>query len=307
MRPFLLMAALLFAATSVLAACGGDDKTIDIGDGEINVSDDIPDDFPDDFPKYDDAEVMGSVTSDASGSEGTLVTFQTDDSLEDVEAFYESEFEDGPWQQVSNSSSSQGGSFLVEKGDTAASVFFAEVDGKTSILVTYGTKEDLGLDDSSGDDASDDDGSSSDDDGEPTSESDSSTDDDAGSSDDGDSSSGSDDLPDEVDLEEDFPSSIPLPDGSRVTSSSSIASGGFSTVYAELYVDQSIDDLQTYFEDTLADAGYTESISSSSGGQIFLSYTEGDGSSGNGVLVNISESGVDGYALVTITVSGASE
>ena len=314
MRPIVFAIALITAGTAAFAACGGgDDKTIDIGDGEINVSDDLPDDFPDDFPQYDDAVVMGSVTGESSGQEGTLVTFQTDDSLEDVEAFYEAEFEDGPWQQVSNSSSSQGGSFLVEKDDVAASVFFAEVDGKTSILVTYGNKDDFGIDGSDDGDSSDDDGSSRNgdeptaDDADDGSSSDDGSSDDEGSSDDDDGSSDTTDLPDEVDLEDDFPSNIPLPDGARVTSSSSLASGGFSTVFAELYVQDSIDDLKTYFEDTLAEAGYTESISSSAGGQIFLSYTEGDGSSGNGVLVNISESAVDGYALVTVTVTGAGE
>lgn len=317
MRPILFAIALLTAGAALFTACGGgDDKTIDIGDGEINISDDLPDDFPDDFPQYDDAEVIGSVTGESSGQEGTLVTFQTDDSLEDVEAFYESEFEDGPWQQVSTSSSSQGGSFLVEKDDVAASVFFAETDGKTSILVTYGSKDDFGIDDGDSSDdegSSDGDGSSGDgdeptaDDGSSSGDDDEGSPDDEGSADDDDGSSVNADLPDEVDLEDEFPSNIPLPDGARVTSSSSVTSGGFSTIFAELYVEDGVDNLQTYFEDTLAEAGYTESISSSAGGQIFLSYTEGDGSSGNGVLVNIAESNVDGYALVTVTVTDAGE
>ncbi len=313
MRKFTLLTTIpVFLLAGLIVACGGDGKkTVDVpGGGEITVSDDLPDNFPDDLPKYDGAKVLGSVTGESEGQEGTLVTFETDDDIDDVEAFYESELEDKGWKSVSTGSFGGAGQFVVTKGDTAASVFISEVNDKVTILITYGSKADLGLDDSSdsGDDSSSDDSgddSSSDDSGDDSSSDDSS--DDSSSDDSGDS--GSAELPDEVDLDDEYPKDeIPLPDGARVTSSSSITAGGQRTFYVELYVKKSVDDLETFYKDKLEGAGYENSFSTTSDGELFLSYTSAsDASSIAGVTVNIGPSDVEGYSKVSLSITSPDE
>jgi len=295
MRKLLLLAALpVLVFASVTVACGGGDKkTVDIpGGGKVTVSDDLPGDFPDDFPKYDGAKVLGSVSGSSEGQEGTLVTFETGDDIEDVQAFYEKEFEDGPWKSTSTGSFGGSGTFVAEKGDEAASVFIAESDGKVTILVTYGSKADLGLDDSSdsGDDSED-----------PTPDDSDSSGDDSGDS-------GSAELPEEVNLDDEYPKDrIPLPDDARVTSSSSFSSSGTRTIFVELYVKQSVDDLEEFYKDKLEAAGYTDSFSSTSDGEVFLSWTDPDSTTGAAAVVNIAPSDVEGYSTVSLSITGPAE
>jgi hypothetical protein len=306
----------LFVLGTLVAACGGgDDETIDLGDGdEVTVSEDLPDDFPDDFPVYDGADVLGSISGEQAGEEGTVVTWETDDSAEDVTAFYEQEFEDGPWTTTSEGSFGGLGNFTVENGDQAAYVLISETDGNTTIVVTYGAKGDLGFEDgdsSDGDDGSSDgdDGSSDGDDGSSDGEDGSSDGDDGSGEDDG--SSGSAELPDEVEVDDDYPEDeIPLPDAARVTSSSSFASGGNRSIFVELYVETTVDEAADYYATTLEGAGYSEGFRTETDGEVFMSYTKGDDPAivtGEGVLVNVAPSEVDGYVLVSLTITSAEE
>lgn len=282
----------LMALTAFAVSCGGGDgdKTIDVGDGQVSTSDELPDNFPDDLPRYAGAKVLGSVTSDVEGSSGTLVTFETDDSADDVGDFYSSTLEDKGWAIVTESNAGGAHIFLVTSGDTAASISVGGSDGdKTAILVTYGDRTDLGLDD--GSDVTPDDGDSSDD--EPT-------------ADDGDTgSSGDADLPEEVDVEDGFPDDIALPSDAHVTDSSSVSAGGMQTIYVGLLSEDSVDDLQSHFESEFTGAGYTETLSSSSGGDAFLTYSKGeDPATGETAIINIQQdSGYDGYALVAISIT----
>jgi hypothetical protein len=294
MNRWLILSVPLLVIGALLGACGGDDnKTVDIpGGGQVEVGDDLPDDFPDDFPQYDGAKIISSYSGEQDGQQGSFVLWETDDSVDDVKDFYTSEFEDGPWTSTGDFSSS--GTSIIsaenESGDMAAAVSISEGDGKTTISVFLGDNPDGSSDEgSSDDDSSSDDGSS--DDGDSSGDDDSSSGDDSGSS----------SLPDEVDLEDAYPQdTIPLPSGARVTSSSSFTSGGSSTVFVELYVEQTPDELKTYYEDTMADAGYTASFSSSANGENFMSFTEPEGTGTNAVTINITNSEVDGYSLVAI-------
>ena len=301
MRRFLILGLVALVATgAILTACGGDDKkTFDLGDGnEVSVGGGIPDDFPDDFPIYPGADVQGSYTGEQDGVSGSVVIWETGDSVDDVKAFYEAEFDGSPW--AAEGSFNSAGSTLIgftnSDSNKTGAVTLGESDGKTTISVIIG-------DDTSGGGSSDGDDSSSDGDDSP-SDGDSSSDGDDSSSD-GDGSSGSADLPEEIDIEDDYPADdIPLPDGARVTQSSSISAGGSNTIFVTMYVDQSVDDLEQYYKDTLADAGYTESFSTSSGGEVFLTFTKGDTTtSPESATVTLTESDVEGYTLVNISLS----
>jgi hypothetical protein len=297
--PFLVIGA-------AFSACGGGDDdggTIRVGDEEIDIPDDVdvdssgdsvPDGFPDDFPVYDGADVVSGFRGEQDGEEGFYVVWETDDSVEDVQAFYESAFEDGPW--TSEGTIESGSTVILsathEEDQLIGGVTLAEVDGKTQISAFVG-------DDSSGDSSSDDgssDGDSSSDNGDEDE-----------SSGDGDSSGDSADLPDEADLNDNYPEDeIPLPDNARVTSSSSFSSGGNSSVFAEIYVEAPVDEVAEYYESTLASAGYSESFKTESDGEVFLTYSKDTETfSGDSAIVNITPSDVEGYTLVNITVTNA--
>ncbi len=295
--------ALLGVVTAV--ACGGDDKKIDLGNGnEGTISDDLPDDFPDDFPIYDGADLQGSVQGESSGIEGFVVTWKTGDDLEDVRAFYDEELSDGPW--TSTSSGDLGGTSAFwqaenEDGSKVAYVNASTGDGDdTIILVTIGDEDDatFGGGDGGDDDATADDA------------------DDGGSDDDGDTSGDDDtdqpaaELPDEVDLSDDFPSDrVPLPDDARVTSSSSFSSGDTTTFLVELYSEDDVAALVDFFSSELEGNGWTESFQTETDGEAFLTFTPDNGAdaSTEAVTIAISPSDVEGYSDVVLSVSAGGE
>jgi hypothetical protein len=296
---FAFLGVLAILALALLSACGGGDgdSTIDVGDGEVNLSDDLPDEFPDDFPIYDGADFQGSYQGESQGVSGLVALWETDDSAGDVLDYYESELEGSSWSvESSGNTGAEGGFLAARNSDTSevAAVYVGSADGKTSISVII-SDDDSGIPDG-GDDSGDD---GSDDSGDDSSDGSDDGSDDNGSSDDG--SSGNADLPEETDLPDDFPSNVPLPDDIRVTNSSSLTTGGVNTFFVEFYSEQSADEIADFFKAELPSSGWTESLSSESGGEIFLNFGTGE----SGVTIIITESPTDGYRLVTLSVVGA--
>jgi hypothetical protein len=295
MRKILAVMTLVFAIATLTVACGGGgSKTVKVGDQEINLSDDKPGDFPDDFPEYKGAKIQGSFSGESEGQKGTVVTYLTDDSADDVKAFYEKEFEDGPWKATASGSFSGLGNFAAENGDTAAYVLISETDGKTSIVVTYGSKSDFGIDG---------DANSSSNDDEATPEGD-----DSSSSSGGDSKSPTPSpLPDEVDLPDDFPSDrVPLPDGATVTSSSSFGSSGVQTYLIELYTKDTPKEVADYFAAEMPKHGWTNAFNTNSNGEYSVLFSGGDANSGSTEGLTMSAAASDdtpGYTVVTMSVT----
>lgn len=290
--------AVALMGVAFFAACGGgDSKTIDTGDGKVTISDDLPDEFPDDFPVYDGADLQGSYQGENEGVSGVVATWTTGDSADDVTNFYKDKLNGDNWK-IQSSGTSGGGSFFVvlNKDESKAGyVVIGEADGDTSIIVTVGDNDgSVSGDDSSGDSGSGDD--TEDTSGEDTSGNDSSS---------GDDGSSSAQLPEEQDLSDDFPSDrVPLPDDVRVTSSSSISSGGQDSWFVEFYSKKSADELKDYFHDTLTGKGWTEALASESGGEVYLSYTDSETSATSSVTIIITDADVDGYRTVSLSVVG---
>ena len=296
---------LLIACGLVAVACGGgdDDTTIDTGDGEVSISDDIPDDFPDEL-RYDGADVVGTISGESEGQEGTYVTFETDDSVDDVSAYYESALEDNGWQDQSNTSAGGVSIIGAQKDDTAVVVSIGEGDGNTTISVFYGTNPSA-----SGDGSSDgeDDGSSGEDDGS-SGEDDGSSGEDDGSSGEDDGSSGESDLPDEVEVDEAYPSSdIPLPADARVTGSSSFSTSGIQTVQVTGLSQDSPSELGDYFAGELEGAGYSEVVRTTSDGDVFMTYAKSpDDPSVDAVTISLADSTTyEGYTEFIVGVTQA--
>jgi hypothetical protein len=290
-----ILTAIAVAALSLVAACGGgDDDTIDIGDGEVSIGDDLPDNFPDDFPIYDGADLEGAVTGESEGIEGTVATWTTGDDLADVVAFYDDAFTDGPWTSSADGTAGGGSFWAVENeaGDKAGYVQVAGADDGVSIVATVGDNPDASAD--SGDDEGDGDEPTPDSDGPASDPDDSDTGDDPGSA----------DLPEEVDLSAEFPTDqVPLPDDIRITSSSSVNAGGVQSHIVAFYSQDSADELAAHFKTELEGNGYTQSIETSDENGSYAAYAENEDGTGAIVIVTITESSTEGYQEVGVQVT----
>jgi hypothetical protein len=295
LRHWLAAAAILTTLAIAGVACGGgDEKTIDLGDGdEITIGGDLPDDFPDDFPIYDDADLQGAVQGEEEGIEGIVATWTTGDDLDDVTAFYEDAFDDGPWKTTAEGTASGTSYWAVENSETGK-VGYVSVSGggdEVAIIATVGDNPDAA---SSGGDDSDD--SASDDDGS----------DDEASSDGSDGGGGGDtSLPEEIDLPSDFPSDdVPLPDDAHVNTANTVTSNGITIFTVGFYSKESVDDLASFYKNELEGQGFTQSIQTSDQNGIYAAYAENSDGSGRTVIVTAYDGDVDGYRQVVLQVSG---
>lgn len=274
----MLLAVGLLAVLVVVGACGGDDddRTIDLGDdGEITIDGDLPDDFPDDFPIYDGADFQGAFTGEQEGIAGIVATWTTGDSADDVTAFYESEFEEGPWTSTS-SGTGGGSSYWTVENDDGSLAGYVGVSGDgegVSIIATIGDNTSVVGD------------------GDTDTDSDS------------DSDSGSADLPDEVSLQDDFPSDIPLADDAHVVNAGTLTIGDSESFIVAYYSEETIEDLGALYEDGLT--GYNQTFETSTGDGLTASYAQRTDGTGNSVTVAVTESDVPGYNQVTLQVTVA--
>ncbi|MEX2247292.1 MAG: hypothetical protein WEC75_11470 [Dehalococcoidia bacterium] len=288
------MAIALSGVLLAAVACGGGgDKTVDLGDGNVTVGDDLPDSFPDDFPIYEGADLQNAIQGEQEGIEGLAVTWTTGDDLDDVTSFYEEALSDGPWKVVSNGTGSGTTYWILENSDTDQAGYVTLTDGDdVTILGIVGDNE------SASGDPSEDAGDSSGDEDDVSPE-----EDDSGADSGGDLPS---ELPDEVALSNDFPSDkFPLPDDISISSSSSVTSNGVQSHLVTFYSKDSIDDLATFFNDELAAKGYTQSIQTSAADGVYQAYSENADGTGAIIVVSIAEGDVEGYrqALLQITES----
>lgn len=292
MRRWILAFAAIFAITVGAVACGGgdDERTIDTGDGEVTFGGDLPDDFPDSFPVYDGADFEGGAQGNQGGVEGFVATWRTGDSAEDVTDFYDEEFADGPWKSSGSGSAGGGGYWIVENEDEGLTAYVGvtEIDGDTAITAVVGESDDLGSPDD-GDDPT-----------EPA-------DDGSGDGDNDGDTGGSADLPDEVDLDDDFPADkVYIPGGARVTSSSNFSTGGNASYFVEIY--EQSDDAESVaddYESNMESKGWTNAFTSESDGTFVHTYSNEAGT--ESAAVSISDSDVDGYVLITLTLNVVEE
>jgi hypothetical protein len=111
------------------------------GDVDIDVGEDVT--VPADMPKelvYAGAKATSTLTVQREGKQVTNVTFETKSSVTRVTTYYKGLSNKG-WEMAMVASGTEGGEFILKKGDMGAVVTVGGEDGTTSILVVYG--EDL--------------------------------------------------------------------------------------------------------------------------------------------------------------------
>jgi hypothetical protein len=88
-RAGMLIALCLFVALALAGACGGGEEG-----GPAGIE--LPEGFPRDFPIYEEAITRVETFTPEEG--GFLVSIDTEHSRDQVQAFYERELNDDPWQ-----------------------------------------------------------------------------------------------------------------------------------------------------------------------------------------------------------------
>jgi len=289
LRLVLISAVVLGAIAAIAVGCGGGGKkTINVDGGQVQVGGDLPSDFPKDFPVYKGANFQGSYTSTQEGITGTAVSWETGDGVSDVKSFYDKEFKDGPWKSTTTGSAGDSAYWVATSSDgkKAAYVFVSTASGKTSIVATVGDNPET---------------SSGSQEGSPTSESSSG---DTPTSGGGETPEANATLPAEASLPSSFPKDrLPFPSGARVTSVTSASSGGTNTFYLEVYVKDAPDKVSEYFKNELPKNNWTQTLTSESGGQFFLTFTGSGDATDESVTLSIAQSETAGYTAVTLVVA----
>ena len=303
----LTMPMLLLAAVVAVGCGGGSSKTVKIpGGGEVSVSGKLPDNFPKDFPTYSGAKVTTSYSGKSQGISGTVVLWESGDSLDKVKSFFNDQFAKDAWKSSSDGEVNDSSYWAGENKDGTKSFYAGatRVDNKTTITVTIGDKPK----DSSSDNTPSS-GSSKTSTSSGSSAKKTSTPSDS-SSDSGNSESTpvpNTKLPAEVKISKDFPADrVPFPKGARVTSSSSFGGSGSKTYAVELYVKDTPENVGSFFSDELPKHNWTSGFSSESNGEYVETFSGAENATTTeGVTISaaVADDVTGGYTKVSIIVS----
>lgn len=107
-------------------------------ENELGMKPGLPADFPKDIPQPKNAKVLGSLNS----SEGTVVTFESNDKVLDIVEFYKDEMKKGGYslsEEGESLVSDKGGLINWSKGDKIAGLMlgFDKDKNITSLVITY--------------------------------------------------------------------------------------------------------------------------------------------------------------------------
>lgn len=127
--------------TGTTEITGSSEKTDEKSDtkiGDLGISSGLPDDYPSDIPQPKNGKCLGYLTS----SEGTVVTFETEESFSDVLNQYKEDLKSNGFKEdASGVLSSEGKMYMATyKKDTkevSVIISFVEEDKKTNAVITY--------------------------------------------------------------------------------------------------------------------------------------------------------------------------
>jgi hypothetical protein len=109
----------------------GGDVDIDVGE---NVT--VPADMPNELV-YPGSKPVSTLSVQKEGKQVTTVNFETKSSLSRVTTYYKGLSNKG-WESVLTTTGTEGGQFILKKGNMGAIVTVAASDDETSIVVAYG-------------------------------------------------------------------------------------------------------------------------------------------------------------------------
>lgn len=103
---------------------------------ELGIKEGLPADFPSDIPQPDNSKVLGSLNT----SEGTVVTFESDNKPRDILSQYTAALEKNGYKKADNEMmKDEGGMAVWNKDKKEVSIMLAldKEKNKTSVVVTY--------------------------------------------------------------------------------------------------------------------------------------------------------------------------
>jgi len=117
----------------------GSETTINSGEGKL------ADDFPDSIPVYD-GTIVDSAGMTANGASTWTASITTNDSVDDVKAWYKDELEAEGWKitfdmDSNDSSGDRTVAYSAEKDDLALTVTISVGEDETEIAILAGTKQ----------------------------------------------------------------------------------------------------------------------------------------------------------------------
>jgi len=100
----------------------------------------LPEGFPSDFPVYSGAKVASSFTANTDGKDGMSVVWETNDSADDVSAFYKSNLVAKGWKVTASFEQDGALTSTFEKEGWGGFMGVTSAEGKTTISATIGVK-----------------------------------------------------------------------------------------------------------------------------------------------------------------------
>ncbi len=113
--------------------------TTEEGETTFGTSGELPEDFPGDVPAYPDADITFSHVGSGSEAESASASLETNDSVDEVSAWYEKQIPDNGWEIQSTDSWSSGPdqyvSYTATQGDRELSVGISVSEDVTMITI----------------------------------------------------------------------------------------------------------------------------------------------------------------------------
>ena len=120
----------------------GGKMTFENSEGKVSFEEGgkIPEGFPKDFPVYSGAKVVSSFTANTDGKDGMNVVWETNDSADDVFAFYKKDLVANGWKVTATFEQEGSMTTSFEQEGWGGFMGITSSEGKTTISATIGVK-----------------------------------------------------------------------------------------------------------------------------------------------------------------------
>jgi len=98
----------------------------------------LPDNFPSDFPIYPDAKLASSWVASGTDTDGLSLIWETEDSVDKVSNYYESELKKAGWTLSFTSETEDSTTFAFEKNNVSGFIGITVEELKIVISLTLG-------------------------------------------------------------------------------------------------------------------------------------------------------------------------
>jgi hypothetical protein len=114
------------------------DEKVDSKAGDLGISSGLPNDYPSDIPQPKNGKCLGNLSS----SEGTVVTFETNEPFNDIVNQYKEELKNNGYKEETSGVITTEGkmymaSYKKDGKEVSVIINYVEEDKKTQTIITY--------------------------------------------------------------------------------------------------------------------------------------------------------------------------